>query len=125
MKDTWPQRRGEKLTNISNNEEHKIRQLARYQVRPEALERCLATIHEFVAYVRANEPGTLRYEVWQERDDLTRFVHIFVFRDAEADRIHSESSEVKKFADILYPECLSPVEFIDYQQVVSNTEPRQ
>jgi quinol monooxygenase YgiN len=96
-----------------------VRQLARYQVHPEALERCLTAIHEFVEYVRANEPGTLRYEVWQERDNPTRFVHIFVFRDAEADRIHSESQEVKKFASILYPECLAPVEFIDYQQVVS------
>ena len=108
----------------TNNEVHEIRQLARYQVRPEALERCLDAIHEFVAYVRSNEPGTLRYEVWQERDDPTRFVHIFVFQDAEADRIHSESGEVKKFADTLYPECLAPVEFINYQQVVSNTGPR-
>jgi quinol monooxygenase YgiN len=97
-----------------------IRQLARYQVRAEAVERCLAAIHEFVAYVRANEPGTLRYEVWQEEKDPTRFVHIFVFRDADADRIHSESQEVKKFAGILYPECLAPVEFIDYKHVVSN-----
>ncbi len=97
-----------------------IRQFARYQVRPETLERCLAAIHEFVAYVRATERGTLRYEVWQEQEDPTRFVHIFVFRDAEADRMHSESAEVKKFASVLYPECLAPVEFIDYQQVVSN-----
>jgi quinol monooxygenase YgiN len=101
-------------------ETREIRQLARYQVRPEALERCLAAIREFVAYVRAKEPGTLRYEVWQEKDDPTRFVHIFTFRDAEADRIHSESAEVKKFASILYPECLAPVEFVDYTHVVSN-----
>ena len=101
-----------------------IHQLARYQVRPEALDRCLAVIREFVAYVASREPGTLRYEVWQEREDRTRFVHIFVFRDAEASRIHSESAEVKKFAAVLYPECLAPVEFIDYQLVVSNTAPR-
>ena len=106
----------------SESNGREIRQLARYQVRPEALEKCLAAIREFVAYVRANESGTLRYEVWQEREDPTRFVHLFIFRDAEADRIHSESPEVKKFAAILYPECLAPVEFIDYQQVVSNTE---
>lgn len=103
---------------------HEIRQLAHYQLRPEALERCLAAIREFVAYVRANEPGTLRYEVWQEKEDPTRFVHIFTFRDAQADQIHSESVEVKKFASILYPECLAPVEFVDYQFVVSNTGPR-
>jgi quinol monooxygenase YgiN len=113
-----------KLTNKSNNEEQRIRQLARYQVRPQALGRCLAAIHEFVAYVRTNEPGTLRYEVGQEHNDPTRFVHSFVFRDAEADKIHSESRAVKRFADILCPECLAPVEFIDYGQVVSNTESR-
>ena len=105
------------------SERQEVRQLARYQVRPEALERCLAAIREFVAYVRTNEPGTLRYDVWQERGDPTRFVHIFVFRDAEADRAHSESAQVKKFASVLYPECLSPVEFIDYHQFISNTEP--
>jgi quinol monooxygenase YgiN len=103
--------------------QNEIRQLAHYQVKPEALERCLAAIREFVAYVRDHEPGTLRYDVWQEPQDPTRFVHIFTFRDAEADRIHSESAQVKKFAGILYPECLAPVQFVDYQHVVSNTDP--
>jgi quinol monooxygenase YgiN len=102
----------------STNEQ--IRQLARYEVRPEALQRCLAAIHEFVAYVRASEPGTLRYDVWQEAAHPTRFVHSFVFRDAAADQAHSESAAVKRFAAILYPECLTPVEFIDYTQVASN-----
>lgn len=99
-----------------------IRQLARYQVRRESLDKCLAAIREFVAYVRTNERGTLRYDVWQERDDPTRFVHIFTFRDADADRVHSESAQVKKFASILYPECIAPVEFVDYDQFVSNIE---
>jgi quinol monooxygenase YgiN len=101
-----------------------IRQLARYQIRRESMDRCLAAIREFVAYVREKEPGTLRYDVWQEREDPTRFVHSFVFRDAEADRIHSESAEVKKFASILYPQCLKPVEFVDYEQIASNLGPR-
>ena len=42
------------------------RQLARYEVRPEAVGRCLSAIREFVAYVKKNEPGTLRYEACQE-----------------------------------------------------------
>ncbi len=99
-----------------------VRQLAHYQVRPDALERCLAAIREFVAYVKANEPGTLRYEVWQECNDPTRFTHLFVFRDAAADRIHSESAAVKKFSGILYPECIEPVQFVDYEQIISNSE---
>jgi quinol monooxygenase YgiN len=75
---------------------NEIRRLARYHVRLESLDRCLAAIHEFVASVRLNEPGTLRYEAWQEREEPTRFVHIFTFRDAEAERIHSESAAVDK-----------------------------
>jgi quinol monooxygenase YgiN len=97
-----------------------IRELARYQVRLEALPRCLAAIDEFVGYVRANEPGTLRYDVWQEHDDPTRFVHIFTFRDDAAHRRHSESAEVKRFASVLYPACLAPVEFVDYRAIASN-----
>lgn len=97
-----------------------IHELARYEVRPEVLDRCLAAIHEFVAYVRANEPGALRYEVWQEAEHPTRFVHIFVWKDAEANRIHGESAAVKKFAGILYPNCLAPVEFIEYKQLDAN-----
>lgn len=98
----------------SHGSSKEIRQLARYQVRLEAVEKCLAAIHEFVAYVRANEPGTLRYDVWQEQGDPTRFVHAFIFRDAQAQRVHGESAEVKRFAGILYPECLEAVEFVDY-----------
>lgn len=97
-----------------------IHELARYEVRPEALDACLAAIHEFVAYVRASEPGALRYEVWQETARPTRFVHLFVWRDEEANRIHGESAAVKQFAGILYPNCLAPVEFTEYRQVDAN-----
>jgi quinol monooxygenase YgiN len=97
-----------------------IHELARYEVRAESLDTCLAAIHEFVAYVRDNEPGALRYEVWQESNHPTRFVHLFVWKDDDANRIHGESPAVKKFAGILYPNCLAPVEFIEYKQVDAN-----
>lgn len=97
-----------------------IRELARYEVKPEALDVCLEAIHEFVAYVRANESGALRYEVWQEAERPTRFVHLFIWRDEAANKIHGESAAVKKFAGILYPNCLAPVEFIEYNQVDAN-----
>jgi quinol monooxygenase YgiN len=97
-----------------------IRELARYEVRPEALDTCLAAIHEFVAYVRSHEPGALRYEVWQEAERPTRFTHIFLWRDEEANRVHGESVAVKKFAGILYPNCLAPVEFVEFKQVNAN-----
>ena len=97
-----------------------IHELARYEVHPESLDEVIAAIHEFVDYVRANESGALRYEVWQEREHPTRFVHIFVWRDEEANRIHGQSDAVKKFAGTLYPKCLAPVEFVEYRQVDAN-----
>ncbi len=97
-----------------------IHELARYEVRPDALDRCIAAIHEFVAYVRDHESGALRYEVWQDSKHPTRFVHIFVWKDAEANRIHGESAAVKKFASVLYPNCLEPVDFVEYTQIDAN-----
>jgi quinol monooxygenase YgiN len=98
-----------------------IRQLANYEIHPEAIERVKAAIREFVDYVRSNESGTLRYDVWQNREHPTRSVHIFIFRDQEAHNLHSASAQVKKFSDLLYPECLVPVEFIDYQKIASKS----
>jgi quinol monooxygenase YgiN len=98
-----------------------IHELARYEVRPEALDEVLEAMHEFVAHVRANEPGSLRYEVWQESEHPTRFVHLFVWKNQEANRIHGDSAAVKKFAGILYPKCLAPVEFVEYKQIDANS----
>src|SRR6516225_9850371 len=97
-----------------------IHELARYEVQAGALDEVLTAISEFVAYVRAYEAGALRYEVWQEKDHPTRFVHIFVWKDEAANRIHGESAAVKKFARTLYPKCLAPVEFIAYEQIDAN-----
>jgi quinol monooxygenase YgiN len=86
-----------------------IHELARYEVRPEALDEVISAIHEFVAYVRENEAGALRYEVWQESQHPTCFVHLFVS--------HEQSAAVKKCSGILYPKCLAPVEFTEYRQL--------
>ncbi len=96
-----------------------IHQLAFYEIKPEAMQRVLGAIHTFLSYIRANEPGTLRYDVWQEQEHPTRFVHAFIFQDQAANERHSSSAEVKQFADVLYPECLQPVQFIDYQFIAS------
>jgi hypothetical protein len=48
------------MTHIQG-ETGEIHELARYEA-PEALAQCLAAMHEFVAYVRANRPGAPRYE---------------------------------------------------------------
>jgi quinol monooxygenase YgiN len=101
-----------------------IRKTATFQVRREGLAKSLAAITEFVAYVRANEPGTLRYESWQEKGDPTRFLHVFTFTDGAAERIHSNSKAVEHFIRVLYPECVEPVVFTDFD-LAASTEPQR
>ena len=100
-----------------------IHKTATFQVRRAGLERSLAAIREFIAYVATNEPGTLRYESWQQKDDPTRFVHFFTFRDAEAETIHSSSGAVERFTQVLYPECVEPVVFTDFARAAT-TKPQ-
>ncbi len=92
-----------------------IFQTAHFTVKPESLEKCKAAIQEFIDYVKANEPGTLRYTSLQESGDPHKFMHFFIFQDEAAQEIHRSSPGVTKFTGILYPELASNgVTFTEY-----------
>ena len=74
-----------------------IYQTATYQVNPQSVEKVKRAIEEFVQYVQANEPGTRMYVAWQQQDNPTRFIHLFIFEDSDAQSLHSESAAVKRF----------------------------
>lgn len=98
-----------------------IYQTAHYQVHKESVEKVKKAIEEFTAYVKDNEPGTILYLAWQQKDDPTRFVHFFIFKDEAAQEIHSKSSNVKKFESVYSPELVSNgVSFTDYDLVATN-----
>ena len=98
-----------------------IYQTAHYQVKPTAVEKVKAAAEEFVRYVKANEPGTKLYASWQQMDDATRFVHLFIFQDDAAHATHGESSAVKAFEAVYSPELVGgPVTFTDYIQLATN-----
>jgi quinol monooxygenase YgiN len=98
-----------------------IYQTAHYQVKPAAVEKVKAAIEEFVAYVAKNEPGTWLYASWQQKDDPTRFMHLFTFEDEVAHQTHGQSTAVRQFESVYRPELLGgPVVFTDYLHIATN-----
>jgi quinol monooxygenase YgiN len=95
-----------------------IYQTGGYQVKPTAVSKVKEAIKEFVAYVQANEPGTYMYLAWQQKDDPTRFLHLFIFKDAAAQTRHGQSEGVKRFESIYSPELVGgDVIFTDYEMI--------
>jgi quinol monooxygenase YgiN len=95
-----------------------ICQTGTYRVKPESVAKVKRAIEEFVGYLQANEPGTQMYLAWQEKDDPTRFVHLFIFADAAAHARHGQSEAVKRFESIYAPELVGgDVVFTDYEMI--------
>jgi quinol monooxygenase YgiN len=69
-------------------------------------------------YVQASEPGTHMYLAWQQQDDPTRFLHLFIFENAAAQTRHGQSEAVKRFESIYRPEMVGEeVVFTDYEMI--------
>ena len=95
-----------------------IYQTGGYRVKPSAVNKVQEAIQEFVAYVKANEPGTHMYLAWQEKDDPTHFLHLFIFEDAAAQARHGDSEAVKRFEEVYSPELVEgDVTFTDYEMI--------
>lgn len=55
---------------------------------------------------------------WQQADDPTRFLHLFIFEDAAAQTRHGQSEAVKRFESIYTPELVAgEVVFTDYEMI--------
>ena len=97
--------------------------LAQYRVKKSGVEKVKRAIEEFLPYIRAHEPGTRVYAAWQQEDDPTRFVHVFIFEDKAAHTAHANSAAVEKFEAAYKPELDGgPVVFTDYVNIASKPE---
>ena len=96
-----------------------IHMTAKFEVKEDALELCKQVIQEFVEAVRANEPYTLLYTSLQDKENPTRFLHYFIFRDEQGRELHSSSEAVQRFTSVLYPNLVAPVEFTEYRMLAS------
>ena len=95
-----------------------IYQTGGYQVKASAVDKVKQAIRDFVRYLEENEPGTQMYLAWQQKDDPTRFLHFFIFKDAAAQTRHGQSKAVRNFESIYSPELVGgDVVFTDYEMV--------
>jgi quinol monooxygenase YgiN len=98
-----------------------IYQTAHYQVKSSAVDKVKKAIETFVKYVKDNEPETRFYAAWQQKEDPTRFVHLFIFENEAAHERHGESDAVRRFESVYSPELVGgPVVFTDYTLVAAN-----
>lgn len=103
-----------------------IYQTGGYRVKPSAVNKVKQAIADFVEYVRTNEPGSLMYLAWQEKNDPTHFLHLFIFADEAAQARHGESEAVKRFESIYSPELVGgEVVFTDFKMISGKPAPEQ
>lgn len=103
-----------------------IYQTGGYRVKPSAVEKVKQAITVFVRYVQENEPGTKMYLAWQEKNDPTRFLHLFIFEDEASQARHGESAAVKQFESVYSPELVDgDVVFTDYEMILGKPTEQQ
>jgi quinol monooxygenase YgiN len=95
-----------------------------YRVKPSAVNKVKEAIKEFVAYVETNEPGTQMYLAWQDKNDPTLFLHLFIFADEAAQTRHGQSEAVRRFESVYSPELVGgEVVFTDYELISGKPAP--
>ena len=95
-----------------------IYQTGSYRVKASSIEKVKKAIKEFISYIQSEEPGTKMYLAWQQKDDPTRFIHLFIFENADAQKSHGKSDAVKRFQEVYSPELVDgDVVFTDYELI--------
>ena len=93
--------------------------MAIYKVKSDKADVVRLAVSEFIDAVRENEPGTLFYESYQGKDDLS-FFHIMTFENALAEELHRQTPHMADFVKKLYPCCVEEPGFVELEMVGSN-----
>ena len=94
-----------------------------YTLKPDAERELLPALAEYLDSIRANEPETLTYDVYQRSDDPLAYVHLMTFTDEGAEQHHQTSIALQRFTELLYPHCSSEPVFTSVELVHSKTLP--
>lgn len=93
--------------------------IIRYRAKKKKLLKLKVAIGKYVDDIKKNESGVISYEVFQEKDDPTTFVHMMTFKDKTAERVHVKSEHVQKWIKTLHSLCKEEPELTDLKLVKS------
>jgi len=94
-----------------------ITRIVQYKVKKKKLDRTKNALSEYIETVHKNEPGTLDYKVYQEKNDSVSFVHVMSFVDKNAENIHDKSEHMKKLKKILVPISKGKAVYITLKEI--------
>jgi quinol monooxygenase YgiN len=97
----------------------KLHMLALYRVKAGKLEEVRKAVIDFVSAVRASEPGTLFYEAYQGKGDVS-FFHVMTFEDSVSEENHRRTAHMEAFVRNLYPNCEDEPGFVELELIGSN-----
>jgi (4S)-4-hydroxy-5-phosphonooxypentane-2,3-dione isomerase len=80
------------------------------QVKPEHVSQFLTQVRHDAEHSEKDEPGCLRFDVIQDRDDLNRFYYYEVYRDEAALEAHRQTPHFKLYAETVQPWLAAPPE---------------
>ena len=97
----------------------KIHMMAIFQVKENKVDDVRLAVTGFIDAVKENEPGTLFYESYQGKGDLS-FFHIMTFENNVAEELHRQTPHMATFVKKLYPNCVEEPGFVELELVESN-----
>jgi autoinducer 2-degrading protein len=80
------------------------------QVKPEHVSEFLDVVRYDAEHSEKDEPGCLRFDVIQDRDDTNRFYFYEVYRDEAALEAHRQTPHFKLYAEKVQPWLVTPPE---------------
>ena len=80
------------------------------QVKPEHVSEFLEVVRYDAEHSEKDEPGCLRFDVIQDRDDPNRFYFYEVYRDEAALEAHRQTPHFKRYFERVQPWLAAPSE---------------
>ena len=80
------------------------------QVKPEHVSEFLEVVRYDAEHSEKDEPGCLRFDVIQDKDDRNRFYFYEVYRDEAALEAHRQTPHFKRYAEKVQPWLVAPPE---------------